>query len=196
MDGYWNARSFFTYGMPIDKIKSNLNLNAGITYQRSPGLINDRLNLVNTYNMNGGIVISSNISERVDFTLSTSANYNIVRNSLQSSSNNNYYFQLSTVRFNYLTKNNYFLNTEVYHTLYTGLGQAFNQNYTLWNASVGKKFLKNNRGELKITVFDILHQNNSISRSVSETYVEDNRTQVLNTYVMVTFTYQIKNFRL
>ncbi len=72
---------------------------------------------------------------------------------------------------------------------------GFNQNFVLWNASVAKKFLKDNRGELRLTVYDILNQNNSIRRHVTELYIEDSQTNVLNRYVMLTFTYNLQHFK-
>ena len=48
--------------------------------------------------------------------------------------------------------------------------------------------------EVKLSVFDILNQNNSISRTVTETYIEDTRSNVLNRYFMLTFTYNIRKF--
>ena len=56
------------------------------------------------------------------------------------------------------------------------------------------KFLKNNAGELRLSSFDILHQNNSISRTTNSNYIEDNRTKVLQRYFMLTFTYTFRNF--
>ncbi|PIY11018.1 MAG: hypothetical protein COZ18_04885 [Flexibacter sp. CG_4_10_14_3_um_filter_32_15] len=49
--------------------------------------------------------------------------------------------------------------------------------------------------KIKLTVFDLLNQNNSISRNVAETYVEDIQTQVLQRYFIVSFTYMIRNFK-
>ncbi len=48
LNGYWNARSFFTYGFPFDLISSALNLNAGVTYMRSPGVLNSVVSDANT----------------------------------------------------------------------------------------------------------------------------------------------------
>lgn len=196
LDNNWNIRSFMTYGLPVKFLKSNLNLNAGFTYGNSPGLINDNLNESNTYNMNGGLVLGSNISPRFDFTIGYSANYNIVENSLQPQLDNNYFFQTSTLRFNWLPWKGFVLNTDLAHTLYSGLGEGFDQDFLLWNAGIGYKFLKNSRGELRLTAFDLLKQNNSISRTVSETSVQDNITEVLQQYFMLTFTYNLRNFRI
>jgi uncharacterized membrane protein YgcG len=139
-------------------------------------------------------VISSNISEKLDFTVSYSGNYNVVRNTIQPNLNNNYYTQGITGRVNWIFGKGFVVQSDINNQSYRGLGQGYNQNFTLWNASIGKKFLKNNAGELKLTVFDILKQNNSISRTVSETYIQDVTNRVLTQYAMLTFTYTLKNF--
>jgi hypothetical protein len=59
---------------------------------------------------------------------------------------------------------------------------------------VGKKFLKNKQGELRLSVFDLLKQNQSIVRTVTDTYIEDVQNQVLQQYFMLTFSYKLKNF--
>jgi hypothetical protein len=64
----------------------------------------------------------------------------------------------------------------------------------LWNAAIGKKFLKKQAAELKLSVFDLLKQNQSITRTVTETGIEDYQSQVLQQYFMLTFTYSLKNF--
>jgi hypothetical protein len=64
----------------------------------------------------------------------------------------------------------------------------------LWNAAIGKKFLKNKVGELKLSVFDLLKQNQSIVRTVDARFIEDSQSQVLQQYFLLTFTYNLKNF--
>ncbi|WP_025762078.1 TonB-dependent receptor [Dyadobacter tibetensis] len=194
MDGTWSARSFFAYGKPVSKLKLNVNLTTGLNYTRAPGLVNNIANFSNTYAASQGVVLSSNISEKVDFTLSYSANYNVVRNTIQPNLNNNYFTQGITGGVNWIFGNGFVFRTDFNNQSYRGLGEGFNQNFTLWNASIGKKFLKNNAGELKLSVFDILKQNNSISRDITETYVQDLSNTVLTQYAMLTFTYTLRNF--
>ena len=195
VNGNWNIRSFLTYGLPVMAIKSNLNFNIGTGYTRTIGLINNAQNTSNTHSITGGMVLSSNISEQLDFTLSVNGNYNTVTNTLQPALDGTYYYQNTNFKLNYVTKSGFFVNTNLNHTFYTGLGQDFNLNFTLWNAAVGYKFLKNKAGELKLSTFDVLGQNNSISRTVTETYIEDLQTRVLQRYYMMTFTYTLRNFR-
>lgn len=194
LNGYINARSFFTFGLPVKFLKSNLNWNAGISYAKQPGMINNVENISNSYNYNLGAVLSSNISEYIDFNLSYAANINTVKNSIQPNLNNNYFTQSIGINANLLTKKGLFFQNDLSNESYKGLSDGFNQNYWLWNMAIGQKFLKNQMGELKLSVFDLLKQNKSIIRDVTETYVQDQINQVLQQYFMLTFTYKLKTF--
>ena len=194
LNGYISARSFFTFGMPLKFMKSVLNWNAGVSYAKLPGLINNVDNISNTYNYNLGAVLASNINEYVDFTLSYSANINTVKNTIQPSLNNNYFNQSAGITANLLTKKGLFFQNDLTNEYYKGLAGGYNTNYWLWNIAVGQKFLKNEAGELKLSVFDLLKQNKSISRNVTDSYIQDVKNQVLQQYFMLTFTYKLKTF--
>jgi len=195
LSGYQNVNSFLTFGFPVKFLKSNLNLNAGLTYNSSPGLINNVANVAKTYKETGGLVLGSNISQDVDFTLSYNSNYNIVQNTIQPSLNNNYFTHVADFKINLLPWKGLVLNSEVTNTLYTGLQSQYDQNIFLWSAGIGYKFLKNRLAEVRLAAFDLLNQNSSITRTITDTYIEDDRTQVLKRYYMLTFTYNLKNFR-
>jgi len=180
--------------MPLKFMKSNLNWNAGLSYTTLPGLLNNVSNISKNYNYNLGAVLSSNISEYVDFNISYSANINVLKNSIRPDLNNNYFSQSAGFTLNLLTKKGLFFQNDLSNQYYTGLSSGFNQNYWLWNISAGQKFLKGQAGELKLSVFDLLKQNKSITRTATASYVEDDKNQVLQQYFMLTFTYKLKNF--
>ena len=81
------------------------------------------------------------------------------------------------------------------NTLYKGLSAESDQSIWFWNAGLGYTFLKDDVLEVKLNAFDILNQNNSISRDVTETYIEDRQTNVLTRYFMLTLTYTLRNFK-
>jgi hypothetical protein len=194
LDGYFSLRSFVTYGIPVLPIKSNLNFDFTANQTRKPGQINGEVNFANTTNAGLGLTLSSNISERVDFTISTRANYNFVENTLQSASNSNYFNQNSKLKFNLILGEGFVFRTDLIHEFYNGLAEDFDQNYLLWNISIGKKLFEKNRGEISLTVFDVLHQNNALSRNITEVYTEDVQTNVLQQYVMLSFKYDLRHF--
>ena len=194
VDGYWSLRSFITYSMPLKFMKSNLSINGGFTYGNTPGLINNIRNNSKSYVYNAGVVLASNISEYVDFNINYSVNFNNVTNSIQPSLDNKYVQQSAGAQLNLLSKKGWFIQNDISNQSYSGLSGGFNQRYWLWNAGIGKKFLKKQQAELKLTVFDLLKQNQSITRTATDSYIQDVQNQVLRQYFMLTFTYNLKNF--
>ena len=148
----------------------------------------------NSYSYSTGAVVASNINEYIDFNISYNMNYNVVKNTIQPQLDQNYLNQSAGTQFNLLSKSGWFLQNDVSNQSYSGLSEGFNQSYWLWNAGMGKKFLKDRNGELKLTVFDLLKQNQSITRTVGDSYIQDVQNLVLKQYFILTFTYNLKNF--
>lgn len=70
---------------------------------------------------------------------------------------------------------------------------SINQDFYLWNISLsyaflGKTFIARVKG------YDVLNQNQSITRSISATSVSDNENTILKRYAMFSLTYKIQNF--
>jgi hypothetical protein len=198
LDGYRSMRSFLTFATPIKPIKTNLNLNGGFSYVQLPGYNNYVQNETRNYTYSLGTVLSSNISQYVDFTVSYTANFNQVRsNTLTDKSavtKDNYFQHNASVQLNLLSKTGWFYQTDFNNQYYRGLLNG-NSNYNLWNMGVGKKFMKDRKGELKLTAFDVLKQNQSLSRTVNDDgSISDIRNEVLQQYFMLTFTYNLRNF--
>ena len=116
-------------------------------------------------------------------------------NTHQPQANNNYYSHVAAFKINYIFLKKFVFNTNITDNYYTSFSSTGNQNYFLWNAYLGYKFLKNNALEARITAFDILNQNKSITRNVTETYIENDVTKVLTQYFMLQLTYTIRNFK-
>ena len=189
----YTLRAQANYGQPLAAIKSNINVTLGATFSQSPGLVNDALNYARTPALTGGLTLSSNISPQVDFTLSSNSTQSYVRNTLSKQLNNAYFNQLTRLKFSWIVGPGISFQTDVAHQLYRGLSAAYNQNYVLWNASIGKKLFPGQRGEIKLYAFDMLKQNRAIQRNVSVAYYEDVQTTVLQRYLMLMFTYNIRS---
>ncbi len=192
MNGYYSIRSFGSYSVPVKKL--NISLNWFGTYAVTPSLINNQTNKVQNPTVGAGLSITSNISENLDFTVSTNSSANWSINQLQQEFNTRFFNQSSRFRIQWITWQGLVLATDLNHQVNTGLSSGFNQNFVLWNASVGKKIM-NKMGDIRLVMFDLLNQNRSINRSVTDTYIEDRQTNILNRYFLVQFTYTFRKFK-
>jgi hypothetical protein len=193
LDESWNANLFAVYSRPLKLLKSILSLNGGGTLSRTPALINGATNLSKTYAIRSGVVLSSNISENLDFTVSYWGTYNLARSTLTTASAGDYFTHNASLRLNAVVGPGIVLRQEVSHNLQSGVPSAYGQDVVLMNSTIGKKLLKDGRGEFRITATDVLREDRSVSRSVTESYVEDSRDRALGRYVQAVFTYTFRS---
>ena len=194
LDGYWSSNGYITYGLPLSKLRSNLNMSLNAAYIRRPGLINEEYNFSNNTNAGIGLGLSSNFSDQFDFNLSSKTSYNWIANTIQQQLDANFINQSTTFKFAWVLKERLITRSNISHQYYNGLSDNLNQSFFLWSASIGLKILKDQQGELAIEIFDILNQNQAISRNVTEVYYEDVQSNVLQQFLMLSFTYNFKNF--
>jgi hypothetical protein len=65
----------------------------------------------------------------------------------------------------------------------------------LWTAGIGKQLFQNKRGEVQLSMYDILGQNNNVAQNFYDSYYEETNSNVLTRYVMLSFSYNIRKFR-
>lgn len=191
LDGYTSLQSMITYGFPADFIRSNINLSVSANYASIPTIFDGVTSKTKELNIIPKIIIGSNISESLDFTVSYSASFNSAYGSADTSSDDRYTSHYAQAKLGWIFWKGFTLQSTCSYTGYTGLGED-NFNYYLWNVSLGKKFLEGNAAEVKIEAFDILQQNKAFSRNVGSNYYEYVANNVLQPYIMLSFVYTIR----
>lgn len=195
VDGNSSVTANISYGMPLAFIKSrlNLSLNAGLAHV--PGEINNQLNYQENKNGGMGVSISSNISEYVDFILSSNTNMVANVNSINPTLSTTYVNENARASINLQSHSGFVFNTSLSYQTNSGLSAGYNQEYLLCNISLGKKVFKKRQGDIRLTVFDLFNENNNIQHTITEVYIQDTRSNILQRYFLLVFTYKISNFR-
>ncbi len=194
MNGYFEMRSWMSYGMPLGFIKSNFNINLGGGITKRPGIVNDEAGFNNSRRISTGFSLNSSISDQIDFNIWSRSSFNEVENTLNPSLNDNFFQQRFRVNFNWIFWEGFIYRLDLNHQINSGLSEGFDNNFSLINMSLGKKIFNNQRGEISIMVYDLLGQNANVNRNINSTYIEDVQTNVLQQYVMLSFTYNLRRF--
>jgi hypothetical protein len=194
LNGYITLRSLVTYGLPVSLLLSNLNLSLGVNYTKTPTIINGVTNRVNSTTYSGGVVLSSNFSDKIDFTLSSMSSLNLVRDNMQATNNSNYFNQNSKIKLYLWIWEGLILQNEINHQYDNGLSSSYNRNIILWNLSFGKKLFANDNGEIRFSAFDLLNKNTNIQHNITDSYTEDVRSNTLGRYYLLSFIYNIRAF--
>lgn len=191
LDGYYSLQAMLTYGFPLDLIRSNVNLSLAGNYANVPTIFNGVKSNTRELTFVPKVVIGSNISDKLDFTLSYSASINKALCSVADLNTSNYVTHIAQARVGWTFWAGLTLRSTLTYTGYSGLS-ADTEDYFLWNASLGKKFLKNNAAEIRLDVYDILGQSQSFRQSVGSNYYDYLTANVLQPYAMVSFVYTIR----
>jgi len=188
----WSANLFGVYSRPTPWLRSLWSVNGGGSFTRTPTHLGDGVNLGDTWALRAGTLLASNISQNLDFTVSYQGTWNLFRSTLSASTTGDYYTHVVGLRFNAVAPRGVVVRQELNHSLRSGVPSAYGQDVVLWNTTLGKKFLEDDRGEFRITATDVLAQDRSVSRDITETYVQDQRDLALGRYVQAVFTYSFR----
>ena len=191
VDGVYNLNNDISVGWPLRFIKGSLNLNTGVGYSKSIQFINTGRNNIYNITIDPSIEISKSFKDKFDMTLSGGFTYTKAKYSLQSSLNNKYFTQDYGIDVGWQLPKNFYLSSDFRYTISSQRSQGFNAKVPLWNASFSKLFLKYNRGEMKLSVYDLLNENEAIVRNTNSNYIEDQNNRVLKRFFLLSFTYSL-----
>lgn len=195
MDGYWDVRARASYGFPVNFIKSNLNLRGGVSYSRIPSLVDGERNNTGNLGYEAGVVLGSNISENVDFSLSWDGTYNEAVNSLAATGGKNRYFNhQAAASFKFIFGRGFSLSGSASYIQYLGFTNDYDDSYLLCNLFVGKKVFRNQLGEINIGVNDIFNQNKAFVRTTGSGWTQNSWNSVVGRYYCVQFVYNLRFF--
>jgi len=194
LSGTYNINGFLNYGFPLKKPKSNINLGVNLSNSQSQTLVNNLSNY--TRNTTAGFNASwtTNIKEGFDMNFSSNSSFSFARYTLQPQQNGDFFTQTFVAEPTIYTKSGWVFSTDFRYIKNTGRAEGFNTNIPLWSASIAKQLFKKKDGELKFYVFDLLNQNQSLTRNVTGNTIQDVSTVVLKRYFMISFTYNLRSF--
>ena len=195
-NGFYSLFGFLNFSRPVKwgTQTVNVSLNTNLFGTQSMSFLNDRANTAQNLSVGQGLSLNTNINEKTDLNLSGNITYSRATYSLQPQQNTNFLTNTANLRAFHRFGNRLFVQTDVYYTANSGRAAGYNQQYVLLNASLGQYLFKQKQGELRLTAFDLLNQNRSLTRTTTESYVEDVQSLVLRQYFMVSFNYSIRYF--
>lgn len=190
-----NLTNYASFSGRIRFAKMRYTLSNRLSFGRGNAITNDELFSTRTRNNTLGLSLENAKKEKVDWLVGTRWTANATKSddaqlANQNLSNTSYY---SDVTWYFIKKWSLTSNFDV--TLYSNEGIGGGNEVALWRASVQRDMLKNDRGQLKVSVFDILNQNLGVNQTTDLNFIQEQRIESLGRYVMVSFTYKLSNYQ-
>lgn len=191
VDGVYNVNGNMSFGFPFRALNAMVNLSSTIGFFRNKQVVNGQENTSSTISSGPDVRMDMNLGSKASLSLGAGLNYNKTSYSVPTGQDTRYISQQYSSEFDWQLPKGFFFATDFVYTINNQLADGFNARVPFWNASFSKQFLKYNRGELKLKVYDLLNQNQGISRSSNQYYIEDSRVQNLRRYFLLSFTFSL-----
>jgi hypothetical protein len=190
--GVYNISLYSDYGFKVTKSKLRLGFGPTGYINRNIDFINGVRNITNTKNYGVRFNLSKYVENKFDFYFSPGITWNNSRASVNKSANADYWQLEGWANARVTLPKNFEISTDA-NAQIRKKDPRFtkNNNFTTWNASIIKRFLKDNKLEAKVGIYDILDQNRGYQRNFNSYSFTESYYTTLRRFWMVTLTYNI-----
>ncbi len=187
-NGNYNIYGGMGYNKKLKKLDMNFNMNLNYNSSKYSNFVNAVKN--NTKNSSYGVYfyLSKEKEKKYNISYNPSVGYNTSVSSINPDLETNYFTFSQGVDATIYLPWKIELNTTVQYDFREKTSQFDNNNNVfLWNAYVGRKILKNDKGLIKFQGYDILNQNKGFDRIINTNVVEERNYQTLTRYFLLSF---------
>lgn len=187
-------RGYVDFSTPLRPLKTTVRLNFSSSWNRGILFVNELEN--NTDRISNGIDLSFSNRKRtvIDATIGARLSHNKTTYSEAEALNQTYFNRRYYAEATVYPNKKWEFGSRFRYNVYSDENFGGEQVVPLWEASISRYLLKNNRGKLTLSAFDILNKNLGIRRTSELNYLEEQRIRSLGRYVMLTFAYSIQGF--
>ena len=194
-NGFHGVNASLSFSKPFAKKKVILSLNNFGSFDNNISFTDNQRNAGNNWSFRPGINVRIDLPDRLDVNFGSSFIYN--KNTTRYPTYS-YTSKVKTLQFA-IDGRCYFLKDwtigyDLTKSIFMGYLQSFNTNPLLLNMQVERRFMKNNKGLIRLQGFDLFNENTGIVRTVNGTSITDAEVNRLNRYFMVSFNYKLQKF--
>lgn len=190
VNGVINLNGHISYGMPVRFLKGMFDISSDAYYYQGKQFVNGAANRINTLTLGPQLRLGINPAEKLTISFTGSIQLSHTRYSLPSTQPAKWMIQVYGTEAGWQLPHGLLLATELDYRITHQYGRGeIKTRVPLWHAAISKQLLHFNRGELKLSVNDLLNRNLAINRSANQNYVEDTRTNNLRRFFLLSFTY-------
>jgi hypothetical protein len=191
VNGVYSMTGDMNYSMPVRFLKGMFEIGNRVSFSNDKQFINGQENTIKTLSLGPEISVSASVKEKLNLSFEAAYTINNSTYSLSSAGDIKYLQQRYGTDVEWELPKGFFFSTDFSYTINSRRAEGFNTSIPIWNAGISKQFMKYNRGEIKLSAFDLLNENTGISRTSNMNYIEDSRVNTLQRYFMLTFTYSL-----
>jgi len=206
-DGYYTINSRVTYSKPWDNRKYTLTFSGILSYNNNIGFLTDvdsvtfkenmQKNIAKNLQFTPGVAFRVDITNHIDAQILTNYAINRTNNTVQ----NNFTNGTSDVRTwnTGVNGKSYFGDWTVSYDFSRSVNYGYASNIKITNPNilnmyVERRFLKDHRGTIRLSAFDLFNENTAYTSTTTASAITQTQTNKLSRYYLATFTLRLQKF--
>ncbi|HEY0677339.1 MAG TPA: outer membrane beta-barrel protein [Chitinophagaceae bacterium] len=181
------------------KLKKNFQFTIGggynIDYNRNYLFVNDRKGYAQTLNLRPYGTMGLNWKDMIEWNVNHNRGFGRARYESPDFTDFDFNTHYTNTELVIRWPKNIVWETSLVYRYNSQVAPGIQKTSALLNGGVTFLFLKDQKGQLKLSAFDLLNQNINVWRNSSENSIIDRQINILQRYYLLTFTYNIRNFK-
>jgi hypothetical protein len=187
VDGTHSFYAYLSYDRKLKKLGLYLGLYTNFNLNANSSVINYQKNTTNNNSYTFGFSIYKSKEKKYDLSLRPSATYTDSRSSINTQTITKYWTYTIHPELNIYLPLKFYIHADADVNLRPKTAVFTNNlNNTLMNASLGKKFLKNDALTISVSGNDLLNQNIGFNRNTYSNFISQNTFSTIKRYFMLT----------
>jgi hypothetical protein len=194
INGFYQVMGFYNWSKPYQNRRYVFSLNGNLIYNNNPGFIDGEKSISKYTTAMQGVNFEFNHKEWLEFDFGVRYSLTSQSATLQPELENftQTWGLVSNGRLDF--PGGIIFRYDVTHNINIGFAEGIDPNFTILNASLEKTVFKKKNGFIRLSGFDILKQNQAVSRTFGPNSITDSRVNRLTQYFMLAFTYRLQKF--
>jgi hypothetical protein len=188
----WNLQ--YSKSWKRRNLSFRINLGNRGNYNHNITFTNKVKNLANLYSISPTVSVNLTWKQILSFQPSFNMRYNFARYSLAGVQDVAYNTKRLMVSMFWNHPQRLIIENSLQYNYNSRTAPGFRKGVTMWSAAVNWQLFDKQQATIRLAVYDILKQNIGISRSITQTYIEDSQSQVLQQYFLLSFIYNLRRF--
>jgi hypothetical protein len=193
VNGVYSLSGGMDYGFALNKTKNGGGeIATNVQYGHDISFVNGQENIRQSFGWAQQFTINYHSGNKLFAGVSASLNYNCSNYSIGNNLNTELLSQNYSGNITYVLPLSIRISSDFNLQINGKQGNLPGTTIVSWNASLFKNIFRNNRGEIRLSGFDLLNRNKGFSQNTGDNYIETRENAVIQRYFLLSLRY---NFR-
>lgn len=192
LNGSYEASMYFQFARPFVKMKGNLSTSLTVREAKDRGAINGLVNNRRLFSLSHQTFLTYRTGTRFNVSLRAVINVERVKYDITAMEPVRLFFHQYLWKAEHDLLRSMTVSSTMHFMFLPYAGKIGDPRRVIWDMSITRRFLKNQAGELRLSLYDILNGNNGLIQQTGANFLETVEYSVMKRFILLSIIYRFK----